>query len=75
MSSFLALLHSPLAHSVFIGWLGAAGADMHVLMSTGQTKGWVALKDFDWNKASFRWLIGIGIGLFGGLGFNVVGVS
>lgn len=75
MTAFLAVVHSPLAHSVFVAWLGAASADLHVLVSTGQTKGWGALKDFAWNTASFRWVVGAGLGLFAGLGFNVTGLA
>ena len=69
------ILHSPLAHAVFVGWLSAAGADLHVLVSTGKTRGWAAFREFDWNTASFRWAVGIGIGLLTGLGFNVAGLS
>lgn len=71
----IAILYSPLAHSIFLAWLGAAGADLTALMAAGKIRGWGALKDFDWNTASFRWLVGIGIGLAGGLGFHVAGLS
>ena len=71
----IAFLHSPLAHSIFVAWLASAGADIQVLVSTGNARGWAALKNFNWNTASFRWLVGAGIGLLTGLGFNVAGLS
>lgn len=71
----IALLHSPLAHAIFVGWLSAASGDLTVLVTTGKTQGWGALKEFNWNTASFRWLVGIGTGLLAGLGFNMGGLS
>jgi len=74
MGVLIGVLRSPLAHSIFVGWLGAAGTDLQVLVSTGRVRGWAAFRDFDWNTASFRWIVGAFLGLLIGLGFNVGGL-
>ena len=74
MAQVVIWLHSPLAHALYLGWMAAAGTDIKVLVSTGQVRGWAALKDFDWSMASFRWLVGIGSAAVGYIGLGAVGL-
>lgn len=50
----------PILLAAYSGFIGAFVLDMANLYRTSiGKKGWAALKEFDWNVASFRWFHGI----------------
>ena len=72
MTWLIAFVHSQLFVVIWVAFSGAAGADLQVLVSTGEVRGWAALKDFQWNIASFRWFAGVATAVVGYIAIHLI---
>ena len=63
------LIHTAAFKGAITGFLPAVAIDLHVLMA-GQD--WSVLKTFNWNKATFRWVVGLVGGALTAVGYGAL---